>query len=169
METKGLSIVGIYRIPGNTAAIHGLSEMVNRCGLDEQTLSDPRWDDVNVISSLLKLFIRNLPEPLLPNELYGAFITADKVDDPYQRFRELRTLLRKLPNHHYQTLKHLMQHLNLVSLNFKVNLMEPRNLAIVFGPSVVRKSNDSLETVVKDMRSQCTIVESLVTHVSFFN
>lgn len=77
VETKGLGIVGIYRIPGNTAAITALTEQVNK-GLDEQTLNDPRWDDVNVVSSLLKLFIRSLPETLLPNDMYNMFIEADK-------------------------------------------------------------------------------------------
>lgn len=185
VETKGLNIVGIYRIPGNTAAISNLNELINRNGMDEQTLSDPKWDDVNVVSSLLKLFIRSLPEPILPNELYGNFIDADKLSDQAQRFQELKMLLRKLPQHNYETLKHLIVHLTTVSKNAAINLMEPRNLgkfqfsilpkfyfqssfpsAIVFGPSIIRKSNDSLEMVVKDMRHQCQIVESLISNVS---
>lgn len=186
VETKGLNIVGIYRIPGNTAAISNLNELINRNGMDEQTLSDPKWEDVNVVSSLLKLFIRSLPEPILPNELYGSFIDADKLPEQAQRFQELRALLRRLPKHNYETLKHLIAHLTTVSRNAMTNLMEPRNLgelliklnqsfrinilllfiAIVFGPSIVRKSNDSLEMVVKDMRHQCQIVESLISNVS---
>lgn len=187
VETKGMNIVGIYRIPGNTAAITNLNELINRNGMDdEQTLNDPKWEDVNVVSSLLKLFIRSLPEPILPNELYNYFIEADKKSDHNQRFQELKILLGKLPQHNYETLKHLIAHLNRVSDNAVVNLMEPRNLgnlfliiltnmysiysyfylAIVFGPSIVRKTNDSLEMVVKDMRHQCQIVESLISHVS---
>lgn len=129
VETKGMSIVGIYRIPGNTAAITNLNELINRNGMDdEQTLNDPKWEDVNVVSSLLKLFIRSLPEPILPNELYGNFIDADKKSDHNQRFQELKGLLEKLPQHNYETLKHLIAHLNKVSDNAIVNLMEPRNL-----------------------------------------
>lgn len=59
-----------------------------------------------------------------------------------------------------------MHHLFLVSQNCQVNLMEPKNLAIIFGPSVVRSCNETLETVVKDMKHQCRIVEALVSHVS---
>ena len=122
-----MSIVGIYRIPGNTAAITSLNELINRNGMDdEQTLNDPKWEDVNVVSSLLKLFIRSLPEPILPNELYGNFIEADKKSD--HRFQELKDLLGKLPRHNYETLKHLIAHLKKVSENAIVNLMEPRNL-----------------------------------------
>lgn len=85
------------------------------------------------------------------------------------RLTELKTLLGRLPPHSYETLKHLMRHLNLVSRNCDTNLMEPKNLAIIFGPSVVRTSNETLETVVKDMKHQCRIVELFVSHVSFLN
>lgn len=78
VETRGLAIVGIYRIPGNTAAIASLTELVNNKGVDDQTtLNDPRWEDVNVVSSLLKLFLRRLPEALIPNDMYKQFIDAD--------------------------------------------------------------------------------------------
>ncbi|KAL7029645.1 hypothetical protein ACKWTF_006304 [Chironomus riparius] len=168
VETRGMCIVGIYRIPGNTAAISNLNELINRNGMDEQTLNDPKWEDVNVVSSLLKLFIRSLSEPIVSNELYGNFIEADKKPEHSQRFQELKSLLGRLPRHNYETLKHLIAHLYKVSDNASTNLMEPRNLAIVFGPSIVRKSNDSLEMVVKDMRHQCQIVESLISHYGYF-
>lgn len=44
--------------------------------------------------------------------------------------------------------------------------MEPRNLAIVFGPSIVRTSSETLESAVKDMKHQCRIVEAFVLYVS---
>lgn len=59
-----------------------------------------------------------------------------------------------------------MCHLNRISQHCSDNLMEPKNLAIIFGPSVVRTSNESLEIIVKDMKHQCRIVEALVSHVS---
>lgn len=81
------------------------------------------------------------------------------------RLIELKHLLERLPSYSYETLKHLMRHLSRVSRNCHLNLMEPKNLAIIFGPSVVRTSNETLETVVKDMKHQCRIVEALVSHV----
>lgn len=52
--------------------------------------------------------------------------------------------------------------------NIRLNNTQPTSLfqAIVFGPGIIRKCNDSLETVVKDMRHQCQIVESLINNVS---
>lgn len=80
----------------------------------------------------------------------------------------LKELINNIPILFYESLNHLMHHLNLLSRNCKTNLMEPKNLAIIFGPSVVRASNETLETVVKDMKHQCRIVEVLVSHVSTF-
>lgn len=44
--------------------------------------------------------------------------------------------------------------------------MEARNLAIVFGPTLVRTSDDNMVTMVTDMSHQCRIVESLISYVS---
>lgn len=166
VEAKGLDIVGIYRIPGNTANITALTELVNR-GFDPVTLADHRWDDVNVVSSLLKSFLRNLPEPLIPDEMYPSFLLADKRRGQ-TRLRDLKQLLEALPPHNYHTMRHLMQHLHRVADNCAVNLMEPKNIAIVFGPSVVRMAKETLEAAVKDMKHQCCIVEALVSHYLYF-
>lgn len=161
-----MDIIGIYRIPGNTANITALTELVNR-GFDETTLADHRWDDVNVVSSLLKAFLRQLPDPLIPDDMYPSFINADKKRGEL-RFRELKGNLDLLPVHNYHTMRHLMRHLHRISENCAINLMDPKNIAIVFGPSVVRMSKQTLELAVKDMKHQCCIVEALVSQYQFF-
>lgn len=166
VEEKGLDIIGVYRIPGNTANITALTELVNR-GFDETTLADHRWDDVNVVSSLLKAFLRQLPEPLIPDEMYPSFISADKKRGAV-RLMELKEHLDHLPVHNYHTMRHLMRHLYRVSENCAINLMDPKNIAIVFGPSVIRMSKQTLELAVKDMKHQCCIVEVLVSQYQYF-
>ncbi|XP_049312255.1 rho GTPase-activating protein 21 isoform X4 [Bactrocera dorsalis] len=168
VETKGLGIVGIYRIPGNKAAISELSEQVNKSDFSwDRCNTDVRWEDVNVVSSLLKQYIRNLPDALLPCSFYINFIEADKKTG-LERIKELKELLNTLPRYSYETLKHLIRHLSRVSKNCEVNLMEPKNLAIIFGPSIIRTPNDTLEIAVKDMKHQCRIVELLVTQYDYF-
>lgn len=166
VETKGLGVVGIYRIPGNKAAISELSELVNTKDFQfESCATDVRWEDVNVVSSLLKLFIRSLPDALMPASFYINFIEADKKTG-MERIMLLKDIVELLPRHPYETMKHLIRHLCRVSDNCEVNRMEPKNLAIIFGPSIIRTPNDTLETAVKDMKHQCRIVELLVTQVS---
>ncbi|KAL7745107.1 hypothetical protein ACLKA6_008167 [Drosophila palustris] len=168
VETKGLSVVGIYRIPGNKAAISELSELVNTKDFQfDSCATDDRWEDVNVVSSLLKLFIRSLPDALMPASFYINFIEADKKTG-LERIVLLKDIVESLPRHPYETMKHLIRHLCRVSDNCEVNRMEPKNLAIIFGPSIIRTPNDTLETAVKDMKHQCRIVELLVTQYEYF-
>ncbi|XP_076393755.1 rho GTPase activating protein at 19D isoform X2 [Megachile rotundata] len=169
VEARGLEVVGIYRVPGNTAAISHLTDTVNK-GFENINLQDPRWSDVNVISSLLKSFFRQLPDSLLTAELYPMFIDADKVEDPQRRMTTIRKLLRDLPEHHFETLKYLMFHLKKIVEHSEINKMEAKNLAIVFGPTLVRASGsrDNMVTMVTDMSHQCRIVESLLNNVDWF-
>ncbi|KAI5744984.1 hypothetical protein M8J76_007183 [Diaphorina citri] len=167
VESKGLEIIGIYRVPGNTAAVSSLTEAVNK-GLDASVLEqDPRWSDVNVISSLLKSFFRRLPDSLLTTELYPHFIQADKIEDPATRMATIKKLVHELPEHHFQTLKYILQHLKRVVDNSEVNKMEARNLAIMFGPTLVRAGDDNMVTMVTDMSHQCRIVETLILNVDW--
>lgn len=160
-------MIGIYRVPGNTAAVTSLTESINK-GFNSVNLQDPRWGDVNVISSLLKSFFRRLPDSLFTTELYPSFIEADKIDSPLKRVHAIRKLIRELPEHHYETLKYLLIHLKRVVEHSHTNKMEARNLAIVFGPTLVRAGDDNMVTMVTDMSSQCRIVETLISNVDWF-
>lgn len=71
--------------------------------------------------------------------------------------------MKDLPIHNYETLKHILCHLKNVVANSAVNKMESKNLAIVFGPTLVRAAE--LLTLVQDTAHQCRIVESLISHV----
>uniref|UniRef100_A0A0N5AQ83 Rho-GAP domain-containing protein n=1 Tax=Syphacia muris TaxID=451379 RepID=A0A0N5AQ83_9BILA len=163
VEAHGMDTVGIYRIPGNTAAVNALKENLN-LGLENVDFKDLRWKDVNVVSSLLKMFLRKLPEPLLTDKLYPIFIDANRITAHAQRLHKLRNLVRKLPAAHYATLKYLMHHLRVVSSHSSVNKMETRNLALMFGPSIVRPSDDSMATMVTHMSDQCKIIETFITY-----
>nr|XP_027226473.1 rho GTPase-activating protein 21-like isoform X5 [Penaeus vannamei] len=167
VETRGLQTQGIYRIPGNKAAVTHLTEMINK-GPKAIDYSDPRWSDVNVISSMLKQFFQKLPDPLFTCDLYPLFIEASKIEDPNQRLMELRRLVQELPDHHYETLRFLMLHLSHIVSNSESNKMDVRNLAIVFGPTLVRSGDDNMITMVTDMSHQCKIVETLIGQAAWF-
>ncbi|CAG0902219.1 unnamed protein product [Darwinula stevensoni] len=168
VELKGGNAVGLYRVPGNSAAVASLTEAVNRGFENLDIQQDPRWTDVNVISSLLKSFFRRLPEPVVTAELYPSFIAACKLEDIRERYITIKKLLRELPEVNYETLRHLSLHLQRVSGNQATNKMDPRNLAIVFGPNLIRPMEEDMVTMVNDMSQQCKIVETLVLHANWF-
>ncbi|KAM3860655.1 rho GTPase-activating protein 21-like [Diretmus argenteus] len=168
VEERGLEYTGIYRVPGNNAAISNMQEELNNKGMNDIDIQDDKWRDVNVISSLLKSFFRKLPEPLFTNDRYADFIEANRIEDPVERLKVIKRLLHELPDHHYETLKFLSAHLKAVADNSEKNKMEPRNLAIVFGPTLVRTSEDNMTHMVTHMPDQYKIVETLIQNYEWF-
>ncbi|CAH0555990.1 unnamed protein product [Brassicogethes aeneus] len=166
VEEKGLNTIGIYRVPGNNASITALTDEINRS--DDIPMEDTRWNDVNVVSSILKSYFRKMPDSLITVKRYPSFIEADKIEDPEMRMMTLRRLVKSLPAHNYETLKHIIRHLNKVIEKSDVNKMDPKNLAIVFGPTIIRSESDSMESMVNNMTNQCKIVETLLTGADFF-
>ncbi|CAL8316029.1 unnamed protein product [Gadus morhua 'NCC'] len=168
VEERGLEYTGIYRVPGNNAAISNMQEELNSKGMNDIDVEEDKWRDLNVISSLLKSFFRKLPEPLFTNEKYADFIEANRAEEAVERLKELKRLIYELPEHHYETLKYLLLHLKKVAENCETNKMEPRNLAIVFGPTLVRTSEDNMTNMVNHMPDQCKIVENLIQQCDWF-
>ncbi|XP_064613570.1 uncharacterized protein LOC135477414 isoform X3 [Liolophura sinensis] len=167
VEARGLEVVGIYRVPGNTVSVHTMQDDLNR-GFENMNSENDKWLDVNVISSLLKAFFRKLPEPLVTEDLYQSFINANRADDPMRRMLSLKRLLHDLPEHHFETFRHLAAHLKLVAMHEEYNKMDSRNLAIVFGPTLIRRKDEDMATLVKDMSDQCRIVESVIVNNEWF-
>uniref|UniRef100_A0A3Q1JTL9 Rho GTPase activating protein 23b n=1 Tax=Anabas testudineus TaxID=64144 RepID=A0A3Q1JTL9_ANATE len=166
VEATGLEYTGIYRVPGNNAMVSNLQEHLNK-GMDINT-AEERWQDLNVISSLLKSFFRKLPEPLFTDDKYGDFIDANRIEDAEDRLKTMKKLIHDLPDHYYHTLKFLVGHLKKVADHSEKNKMEPRNLALVFGPTLVRTSEDNMTDMVTHMPDRYKIVETLILHYDWF-
>ncbi|XP_023367035.1 rho GTPase-activating protein 27 isoform X1 [Otolemur garnettii] len=136
VEARGLDIDGLYRISGNLATIQKLRYKVDH---DERLdLDDGRWEDVHVITGALKLFFRELPEPLFPFSHFHKFIAAIKLQDQTKRSHCVRDLVRSLPAPNHDTLQLLFQHLCRVIEHGEQNRMSVQSVAIVFGPTLLR-------------------------------
>uniref|UniRef100_A0A672QIE1 Rho GTPase activating protein 23b n=1 Tax=Sinocyclocheilus grahami TaxID=75366 RepID=A0A672QIE1_SINGR len=166
VEEMGLEYTGIYRVPGNSAIVSSLQDQLNK-GMDIDT-TEEKWQDPNVISSLLKSFFRKLPEPLFTDDKYNDFIDANRLEDAGDRLKTIKKLIRDLPDHYYHTLKFLTGHLKTVADHSEKNKMEPRNLALVFGPTLVRTSEDNMIDMVTHMPDRYKITETLILHVCPF-
>ncbi|XP_044038541.1 rho GTPase-activating protein 23 isoform X7 [Siniperca chuatsi] len=166
VEEMGLEYTGIYRVPGNNAMVSMLQDQLNK-GVDINP-AEEKWQDLNVVSSLLKSFFRKLPEPLFTNDKYIDFIDANRMENASDRLKTMKKLIRDLPDHYYHTLKFLVDHLKTVADHSDKNKMEPRNLALVFGPTLVRTSEDNMKDMVTHMPDRYKIVETLIQHGVWF-
>uniref|UniRef100_A0A914RTS9 Rho-GAP domain-containing protein n=1 Tax=Parascaris equorum TaxID=6256 RepID=A0A914RTS9_PAREQ len=95
-----------------------------------------REEDVHVLTGALKLFFRELSEPIFPVSLAKDFIFANRLPNGDTKVKAFDELLRKLPLINRETLKVLFGHLLRVASHADKNRMEIHNLAIMFGPSL---------------------------------
>ncbi|XP_042372924.1 rho GTPase-activating protein 15-like, partial [Plectropomus leopardus] len=108
VEKRGLDIDGLYRVSGNLAVIQKLRFKADHEELD---LEDGQWEDVHVITGALKLFFRELPEPLFPYSHFNKFITAIRIPDYNTKLSCMYELVRSLPPANHDTMKLLFGHL----------------------------------------------------------
>ncbi|ORY07849.1 RhoGAP-domain-containing protein, partial [Basidiobolus meristosporus CBS 931.73] len=163
VEERGLYEVGIYRISGMASAIEQLRRSFND-DCESVDLSSERWGDINAISGVLKQWLRELPEPVLTFELYNDFIAAAAIEDYDTRLIEIKNLVVKLPTPNYILLKRLIEHLEMITDYEDVNHMYASNLAIVFGPTLIRPPSGPLcfATSMANLGQQQAIVKNLI-------
>lgn len=76
IESYGLTSVGLYRLSGTTSKVQKLKMVLDR-DLEAVDLMSDEWRmDVNNVTSVLKLWLRELPEPLLTFALYHGYVEA---------------------------------------------------------------------------------------------
>ncbi|XP_010773683.1 breakpoint cluster region protein, partial [Notothenia coriiceps] len=96
--------------------------------------------DVNAIAGTLKLYFRELPEPLFTDEMYPNFAGGIALSDREAKESCMLNLLLSLPEANLVTFFFLLEHLKRVTENEGVNKMSLHNLATVFGPTLLRPS-----------------------------
>uniref|UniRef100_A0A671REN5 Minor histocompatibility protein HA-1-like n=1 Tax=Sinocyclocheilus anshuiensis TaxID=1608454 RepID=A0A671REN5_9TELE len=183
-ERRALKMKGIYRVNGVKTRVEKLCQAFEN-GKELVELSQASPYD---ISNVLKLYLRQLPEPIMPFRMYNDLMGLAKeslnseagegVKSPELVDRgsetepevlvlveKLRELLKRLPPANIATLKYIIRHLRRVSELEQDNKMSASNLGIVFGPTLMRPkptgATVSLSSLV-DYPHQARIVEALI-------
>ncbi|XP_034048392.1 rho GTPase-activating protein 24 isoform X2 [Thalassophryne amazonica] len=136
IRQRGLREEGLFRMPGQANLVKELQDAFD-CG------EKPSFDcntDVHTVASLLKLYLRELPEPVVPFLKYDDFLSCAKLlgKDDETGMKELRRLVESLPPVNYNLLKYICRFLDEVQSYSGVNKMSVQNLATVFGPNILR-------------------------------
>ncbi|XP_068061195.1 rho GTPase-activating protein 36 isoform X1 [Anomalospiza imberbis] len=174
LETHGLQTVGIFRVGSSKKRVQQLREEFDR-GLDvfldeHQTVHD--------VAALLKEFLRDMPDSLIPRELYGAFLSTATLEGPAQ-LDTLQLLLFLLPPCHSDTLLRLLRFLARVARHAESswdpegreipgNKMTVSNLATVFGPNILQKEKpgekDASTLNFEDSAAIILVLQRLIEH-----
>ncbi|CAL8343065.1 unnamed protein product [Lota lota] len=138
IERRGMEEVGIYRVSGVATDIQALKAAFDSNNKDVSLVM--REMDVNAIAGTLKLYFRELPEPLFTDDLYPNFAGGLALSDSVAKESCMLNLLLSLPEANLVTFLFLLDHLRRVAENESVNKMSFYNLATVFGPTLLRPS-----------------------------
>ncbi|XP_019517182.1 PREDICTED: rho GTPase-activating protein 12 isoform X5 [Hipposideros armiger] len=162
VEEYGLDVDGIYRVSGNLAVIQKLRFAVNH---DEKLdLNDSKWEDIHVITGALKMFFRELPEPLFTFNHFNDFVNAIK-QEPRQRVAAVKDLIKQLPKPNQDTMQILFRHLKRVIENGEKNRMTYQSIAIVFGPTLLKPEKETGNIAVHTVY-QNQIVELILLEIN---
>ncbi|XP_076150248.1 rho GTPase-activating protein 45 isoform X2 [Alosa pseudoharengus] len=188
IEKRALKMKGIYRVNGVKTRVEKLCQAFEN-GKDLVELSQASPHD---ISNVLKLYLRQLPEPIMPFRMYNSLMglakeslqqaegseggDAGKTSELVDRgpdtepavvalVEKLQALLQELPPANVTTLRYITRHLQRVSELEQDNKMSPSNLGIVFGPTLMRPKPTGATVSLSslvDYPHQARIVEALI-------
>ncbi|XP_065453602.1 rho GTPase-activating protein 24 isoform X4 [Chrysemys picta bellii] len=146
IRLRGLKEEGLFRLPGQANLVKELQDAFD-CG------EKPSFDstDVHTVASLLKLYLRELPEPVIPYAKYEDFLSCAKLLSKEEEtgVKELVKQVKSLPPVNYNLLKYICRFLDEVQSYAGVNKMSVQNLATVFGPNILRPKVEDPLTIME--------------------
>ncbi|XP_071342529.1 rho GTPase-activating protein SYDE2 isoform X2 [Trachinotus anak] len=152
IEKRGCQVVGLYRLCGSAAVKKELREAFERDSHAVE-LCENMYPDINVITGVLKDYLRELPYPLINKQLYEAVLESMAVrplrmgaagcENDQADSEHTVSLLENLPDVERMTLRKLLDHLKLVASYQEVNKMTCQNLAVCFGPVLLSQRQEA--------------------------
>lgn len=155
----------LFTQSGSSAEVDELRNAVEAMHKDTGEIQLKGTDPRNV-ADLLKLYFRELPEPLFPYELYLEIINLKGTKDQDKYISDVRQLLARLPGPNRTLLQYLIHFFVRLSFCSEVNRMTSSTLALVFGPELIRPREMTLESHLmfgKIQRVLRTLIDNYLT------
>ncbi|XP_015596803.1 rho GTPase-activating protein 26 isoform X2 [Cephus cinctus] len=162
LEDRGLEEQGLYRVVGVTSKVNKLLAMgLDRRKFEKLSLEDRFEWESKTITSALKTYLRTLTEPLMTFRFYSSFIAAAKQETKETRISDIHMLVYRLPKPNFNMLLLLINHLRNVAKKSDKNLMTVGNLAVCFGPTLLRPEEETVASIM-DIKFYNIVVEILI-------
>ncbi|XP_053723468.1 SLIT-ROBO Rho GTPase-activating protein 3 isoform X3 [Synchiropus splendidus] len=131
----GLQQQGIFRVPGSQVEVNDIKNSFERG--EDPLIDDQNDHDINSVAGVLKLYFRGLENPLFPKERFLDFISTIKLESGAERAHHIQQITVTLPRTVIIVMRYLFAFLNHLSQYSDENMMDPYNLAICFGPTLM--------------------------------
>eukprot|EP00004_Rigifila_ramosa_P003215 TRINITY_DN13397_c0_g1_i1.p1 TRINITY_DN13397_c0_g1~~TRINITY_DN13397_c0_g1_i1.p1 ORF type:complete len:792 (-),score=144.29 TRINITY_DN13397_c0_g1_i1:1-2127(-) len=151
-------IEGLFRIAGSQAEVQRFRRI-----FEDGHAPDFTGCDVHAISGVLKLFLREMPDPLIPLASYDAFLQAIKNQpDDAAKIANLLPLVQLLPPAHQALLFDLCVLLARVAQNKEQTKMSSKNLSIVIAPNILRSGQETQLSMLSDVGFISNVVDIFI-------
>eukprot|EP00040_Diaphanoeca_grandis_P021233 m.113089 g.113089 ORF g.113089 m.113089 type:complete len:594 (-) comp28244_c0_seq2:749-2530(-) len=168
INRDGLKVEGIFRKQGSTSKTRALRAAFTK-GTGSLASPSAYDHDINNVAALVKIYFRELIEPLLVSTFYDAWMESITVEDHTEKLYALQGLVTQLPQGHFETLKFISKFCANVAQYHEENKMNFMNLALVFGPNLLWPVTDTTSgSLAQDNAAVTSVVETLFTYAEWF-
>ncbi|XP_004862127.1 SLIT-ROBO Rho GTPase-activating protein 2 isoform X3 [Heterocephalus glaber] len=135
ISRHGLQHEGIFRVSGSQVEVNDIKNAFERG--EDPLAGDQNDHDMDSIAGVLKLHFRGLEHPLFPKDVFHDLMACVTMDNLQERALHIRKVLLALPKTTLIIMRYLFAFLSHLSQFSEENMMDPYNLAICFGPSLM--------------------------------
>ncbi|XP_015584852.1 SLIT-ROBO Rho GTPase-activating protein 1 isoform X3 [Cephus cinctus] len=155
----GLHHQGIFRVSGSQVEINNFREWFER---GEDPLADVTdASDINSVAGVLKLYLRELREPLFPIIYFEHLMELAQLESKQDFVLKMKELISSLPRPVVIVMRYLFAFLNHLSEFSDENMMDPYNLAICFGPTLVPVPEDKDQVQYQNQVNE--LIKNIIT------
>uniref|UniRef100_A0AAY4ED30 SLIT-ROBO Rho GTPase-activating protein 2 n=1 Tax=Denticeps clupeoides TaxID=299321 RepID=A0AAY4ED30_9TELE len=135
ISRHGLHHEGIFRVSGSQVEVNDIKNAFERG--EDPLAGDQNDHDIDSIAGVLKLYFRGLEHALFPKEVFHDLMSCVSMENLQERAVHVRKALLPLPSSTLVIMRYLFAFLNHLSQYSEDNMMDPYNLAICFGPTLM--------------------------------
>lgn len=159
----GVDEEGLFRLSGQVTVRDELKKAIDQG-------EEIKWEQYSPhdVAGILKLYFRDLPDPLFTYSLYSRFMAAVACKkDPENNLEGIRKVLVQLPPGHRIVLQKLVAFLLMIIKHKENNKMGPEALARIFAPTLMRPPNDDMQATLADCSFQISLVRTVIENYDF--
>ncbi|KAI2601293.1 Rho GTPase activating protein 4 [Homo sapiens] len=135
INLNGLQHEGIFRVSGAQLRVSEIRDAFERG--EDPLVEGCTAHDLDSVAGVLKLYFRSLEPPLFPPDLFGELLASSELEATAERVEHVSRLLWRLPAPVLVVLRYLFTFLNHLAQYSDENMMDPYNLAVCFGPTLL--------------------------------
>ncbi|KAL2103945.1 hypothetical protein ACEWY4_000813 [Coilia grayii] len=163
INLHGLHHEGIFRVPGSQSEVNHIRDAFER---GEDPLTDGECD-MDSVAGVLKLYFRGLEKPLFPEEFFTQLMECVQIENMMERAAQIKAVVSSFPRQIVIVMRYLFAFLDHVAQYSDENMMQPYNLAVCFGPSLLRGA-ESGDAVTLQPQINALVKTMILQHESIF-